>query len=190
MSDMKNQIVVGGVMLAIGFAIGWVTKPVPDDIVTSRAVLSSDKPTAPASRPFVDSTPRGKRAIRPTGPGGSESDMPTIYRDTQNTVREIADKVTVERRYYLSSLPLDIELFARAVRGHWGVENACHWVFDVVMREDDSRTRNGHAAENLATLRRMAMNLLNRDKTKKRGIKGKQLNVSWDHTYLLHLLDF
>lgn len=91
---------------------------------------------------------------------------------------------------YLSSLPIDIELFARAVRGHWGVENSCHWVLDVVMREDDSRTRTGHVAENLATLRRMAMNLLNREKTKKRGIKGKQLNASWDHAYLLRLLDF
>ena len=104
--------------------------------------------------------------------------------------REIDGKVTTERRYYLSSLALDIELFARAVRGHWGVENSCHWVLDVVLREDDSRTRTGHAAENLATLRRMALNLLNRDKTKKRGIKGKQLNASWDHAYLLRLLDF
>jgi predicted transposase YbfD/YdcC len=106
------------------------------------------------------------------------------------SIREIAGKVTMERRYYLSSLPLDIELFARAVRGHWSVENSCHWVLDVVMREDDSRTRRGHAPENLATLRRMAMNLLNRDKTKKRGIKGKQLNASWDNAYLLRLLDF
>lgn len=106
------------------------------------------------------------------------------------SIRETAGKITVERRYYLSSLPLDIDLFSRAVRGHWGVENSCHWVLDVVMREDDSRTRTGHAAENLATLRRMAMNLLNRDKTKKRGIKGKQLNASWDHAYLLRLLDF
>jgi predicted transposase YbfD/YdcC len=96
----------------------------------------------------------------------------------------------VERRYHLSSLQLDIELFARAVRGHWGVENSCHWVLDVVMREHDSRTRTGHAAENLATPRRMAMNLLNRDNTKKCGIKGKQLNASWDHAYLLRLLDF
>ena len=106
------------------------------------------------------------------------------------SIREIGDKVTVERRYYLSSLDLDIGLSARAVRGHWGVENSCHWVLDVVMREDDNRTRKGHAAENLASLRRMAMNLLNREKTKKRGIKGKQLNASWDHAYLLRLLDF
>src|SRR4051812_12415061 len=89
---------------------------------------------------------------------------------------------------YLSSLPLNIELFARAVRGHWGVENKLHWVMDVCFGEDQSRARAGHAAENLATLRRLALNLLKREKTKKRGIKGKQRNASWDHDYLLRLL--
>ncbi len=103
-------------------------------------------------------------------------------------VREIGGKRTVERRYYLSSLPLDVQLFARAVRGHWGVENKVHWLLDVCFREDQSRARAGYAAENLATLRRLALNLLQREKTKKRGIKGKQLNASWNHAYLLQLL--
>jgi predicted transposase YbfD/YdcC len=103
-------------------------------------------------------------------------------------IREIGARRTVERRYYLSSLPLGVESFARAVRGHWGVENKLHWVLDVQMREDQSRARAGYAAENLATLRRLALNLLKREKTKKRGIKGKQLNASWDHAYLLRLL--
>lgn len=103
-------------------------------------------------------------------------------------IREIGAQRTVERRYYLSSLPLGVETFARAVRGHWGVENKLHWVLDVQMREDQSRARAGYAAENLATLRRLALNLLKREKTKKRGIKGKQLNASWNHAYLLQLL--
>lgn len=103
-------------------------------------------------------------------------------------IREIGAQRTVERRYYLSSLPLGVETFARAVRGHWGVENKLHWVLDVQMREDQSRARAGYAAENLATLRRLALNLLKREKTKKRGIRGKQLNASWDHAYLLRLL--
>lgn len=106
------------------------------------------------------------------------------------SIREIKGVQSIERRYYLSSLPLDVAQFAGAVRDHWGVENSCHWVLDVVMREDQSRARTGDAAENLATLRRMAINLLNREKTKKRGIKGKQLNASWDHSYLLRLLNF
>lgn len=103
-------------------------------------------------------------------------------------IREIGGQRTVERRYYLSSLPLGVETFARAVRGHWGVENKLHWVLDVCFREDQSRARAGYAAENLATLRRLALNLLKREKTKKRGVKGKQLNASWDHAYLLRLL--
>jgi predicted transposase YbfD/YdcC len=105
------------------------------------------------------------------------------------SVREWEDKKTVERRYYLSSLPLGIETFARAVRGHWGVENKVHWVMDVCFREDQSRARTGYAAENLATLRRLALNLLRKENTKKRGIRGKQLNASWDHAYLLRLLE-
>lgn len=103
-------------------------------------------------------------------------------------LREANGKPTVERRYYLSSLPLGVETFARAVRGHWGIENSLHWVLDVQMGEDDSRARTGYAAENLATLRRLALNLLKREATKKRGIRGKQLNASWDHAYLLRLL--
>lgn len=103
------------------------------------------------------------------------------------SIREIEGKSTVERRYYLSSLPLDIETFARAVRGHWGVESM-HWMMDVCFREDQSRARAGYAAENLATLRRLALNMLKRENTKKRGIRGKQLNAGWDHAYLLRLL--
>ena len=102
--------------------------------------------------------------------------------------REVGGNRTVERRYYLSSLPLGVETFARAVRGHWSVENSLHWVLDVQMGEDASRARTGYAAENLATLRRLALNLLKREPTKKRGIRGKQLNASWDHAYLLRLL--
>lgn len=103
-------------------------------------------------------------------------------------VREVGGQTTLERRYYLSSLSLDIAQFARAVRGHWGIENKVHWVMDVCFREDQSRARAGFAAENLATLRRLALNMLQREKTKKRGIKGKQLNACWDHAYLLQLL--
>jgi len=103
-------------------------------------------------------------------------------------IREVGGQRSVERRYYLSSLPLDIANFARAVRGHWGVENKLHWVMDVCFREDQSRARAGYAAENLASLRRLALNLLKTEKTKKRGIRGKQLNASWDHAYLLRLL--
>lgn len=107
------------------------------------------------------------------------------------SVRQVGQAApTIERRYYLSSLGVDVEKFARAVRGHWGIENSLHWVLDVQCGEDQSRARAGHAAANLATLRRLALNLLKHDKTRRRGIKGKQLNASWDHDYLLRLLAF
>ena len=104
------------------------------------------------------------------------------------SIRDIDGGATVERRYYLSSLALDVKTFARAVRSHWGVENKVHWVMDVCFGEDQSRARAGYAAENLATLRRLALNLLKQEKTKKRGIRGKQLNAAWDNAYLLRLL--
>ena len=104
------------------------------------------------------------------------------------SVREVDGQTSVERRYFLSSLPLGVQTFARAVRSHWAVENKLHWVMDVCFREDQSRARAGYAAENLATLRRLALNLLKRDQTKKRGIRGKQLNAGWDHAYLARLL--
>ena len=104
------------------------------------------------------------------------------------SIREINGKSSIERRYFLSSLAVDVATFARAVRSHWGVENKVHWIMDVCFREDQSRARTGYAAENLATLRRLALNLLKQEKTKKRGIRGKQLNASWNHAYLLRLL--
>jgi predicted transposase YbfD/YdcC len=104
--------------------------------------------------------------------------------------REVRGKETVERRYYLSSLPLDVATFARAVREHWGVENQLHWVLDVQLNEDQNRVRCGHAAENLGLLRRLVLNQLRRDTRCQTGIKGKQLNASWDHAYLQSLLSF
>ncbi len=102
--------------------------------------------------------------------------------------RTIGGKESVERRYYQSSLKNDAPKFARAVRGHWGVENSLHWVLDVVFGEDDSRARTGYAAENLAATRRLAVNLLRRDKTCKRSIKGKLLRAAIDPDYLKLIL--
>lgn len=102
--------------------------------------------------------------------------------------RTVGDKESVERRYYLSSLPADVQTFARAVRGHWGVENGLHWVLDVVFGEDQSRARSGYAAENLAATRRLAVNLLRRDRICKRSIKGKLMRAAIDPDYLRKVL--
>jgi predicted transposase YbfD/YdcC len=102
--------------------------------------------------------------------------------------RTLQGKESVERRYYLSSLRNDPARFAQAVRGHWGVENSLHWVLDVVFGEDDSRARSGFAAENLAATRRLAINLLRRDKTCKRSLKGKLMRAAIDPDYLKLIL--
>jgi predicted transposase YbfD/YdcC len=97
--------------------------------------------------------------------------------------------LSVERRYFISSLAgIDAQAMARCVRGHWSVENKLHWVLDVSFGEDQARQRKDHSAQNFSRLRRIALNLLRRDASKKRGIKGKRLNAAWDHDYLLKLL--
>jgi predicted transposase YbfD/YdcC len=102
--------------------------------------------------------------------------------------REVGGKTSTEVRYYLSSLPVQVERFAEAVRGHWGIENSCHWILDVVFGEDQSRVRVGYAAQNLALIRRVALGLLQQEKTLKRGVKTKRLKAALDVRYLLKIL--
>jgi predicted transposase YbfD/YdcC len=104
------------------------------------------------------------------------------------SVREVKGQQSVERRYYLSSLAVDVAKVARAVRGHWKIENQLHWVLDVVFGEDQSRARTGHAAENLAATRRVAINLLRQDKENKRSLKSQRLRATLDPDYLRKLL--
>lgn len=94
-------------------------------------------------------------------------------------------KVRVEIRYYISSLPPDAAQHLELSRAHWGIENSCHWVLDVVFREDESRARCGDAAQNLSTLRRIALNLLKTETAKpKESIRGKRIYAALDPSYL------
>jgi predicted transposase YbfD/YdcC len=102
--------------------------------------------------------------------------------------RHLQGAVTIEQRYYIASIPNDVQLFAHAVRAHWGIENCVHWVLDVAFREDESRVRLGHAPENLAVLRHIALNLLRQDTRTKLGIHNKRLKAGWDDAYLANLV--
>ena len=104
------------------------------------------------------------------------------------SLRKVKGKTSIERRYYLSSLPLDAQRFGKAVREHWGVENPLHWSLDVVFREDDSRARTKNAAQNVASLRRIALNLIKKDRTVKGSQKSKRLAAALDTEFLKHLL--
>jgi predicted transposase YbfD/YdcC len=118
--------------------------------------------------------------------GGEWADLASV--GMCEAVREVEGRASTHRRYYLSSLPVEAVKFAEAVRGHWAVENSCHWVLDVAFREDDSRVRAAHAAENFALLRRIVNNLLQHERSVKRGVKAKRLKAALDENYLLKVL--
>ena len=96
-------------------------------------------------------------------------------------------KTARERRYYLSSAKLDAEAFARAVRSHWGIENRLHWVLDVVFKDDLTRLRTGHAPENMAVVKHMAMNLLRQAKPTI-SVKNRRKRAGWNTSYLESLI--
>jgi predicted transposase YbfD/YdcC len=103
--------------------------------------------------------------------------------------RIVGASTTRERRFFISSLDgTDASAFLAAVRAHWSIENELHWVLDVAFREDQCRVRKDHAAENMATLRHIAINLLEREETAKVGVANKRLRAGWDSDYLFHVL--
>jgi predicted transposase YbfD/YdcC len=97
-------------------------------------------------------------------------------------------KETVEVRYFISSLRPNAKLLAKAVRSHWGIENGQHWVLDVVFQEDQSRARLDNAAENLALLRRLAMNLMATEKSKHASLRVKGRTAGWDDNLMTQIL--
>jgi len=102
--------------------------------------------------------------------------------------RTIQGETSVEHRYYLTSLEANAQELARVVRSHWTIENNLHWALDISFREDESRVRIGHAAQNFALLRRMALALLKKDKASKVGIKARRLKAGWNPVYLESVL--
>lgn len=102
--------------------------------------------------------------------------------------REVDGHITVETRYFISSLPSDAKRFAEVARAHWAVENSLHWCLDIAFREDDSRVRTGHGQENLAMLRRLALNLIKQDPQRRIGVKASRKRAGWDLDYHKRLL--
>ncbi|MGB7169903.1 MAG: ISAs1 family transposase [Acidobacteriaceae bacterium] len=103
-------------------------------------------------------------------------------------VRETADKTTTETAYYLLSRVLSPERFNQVARQHWGIENSLHWRLDVVMNEDQDRTRMGHGPHNLAVLRHMAINAMQKEGSKG-SLRGKFKRAGWDDGFLYRLLE-
>ena len=121
----------------------------------------------------------------------------TEWKGLQTVIRvrakRLMNKETKEEtRYYISTLSGETPQLAKeashAVRGHWSIENELHWVLDIAFQEDNSRIRQGHAAENMAVLRHIALNLLKQETSHKVGFKNKRLTAGWDNEYLEKVL--
>jgi predicted transposase YbfD/YdcC len=102
--------------------------------------------------------------------------------------RRVNGATTVEARYFISSLAGDALEVLKAVRSHWGIENALHWVLDIAFDEDHHRVRKDNGPANFAVLRHIALNLLKQEKSVKVGTKAKRLKAGWDEPYLLKVL--
>ena len=101
--------------------------------------------------------------------------------------RDVNDHVSEQTRYYLSDSSLSAASFNRAVRHHWSIENQLHWHLDTVFHKDQQRVREGNGAENFATIRKLALQVLHRVEDKE-SIKSRRKLVGWDNDYLLKVL--
>ena len=96
-------------------------------------------------------------------------------------------KETVECRYYINSLAVNVKLFARSVRGHWGIENSCHWSLDMTFREDESRLRERQLRENFAWLNRFALSLL-KQHPGRQSVVMKRRSCGWSDSFLMEVV--
>lgn len=104
--------------------------------------------------------------------------------------QEINGKQSIERRFFISSLPANAKQIGAAVRSHWLIENGLHWTLDVVFNEDQSRVRKDNAAENMALIRHMTINMLNNAKKQMNGVGLKALRkkAGWGNETLSFIL--
>lgn len=126
------------------------------------------------------------KALRAAWPGMRSLVMIQSRREFTCGLRK--GEVQTECRFYISSHDFGAKQFNQGIRGHWSTENGQHWTLDVVFREDDSRIRVGHGAENFAIIRRMSLNLMNQNKTSKISKKCQRKLAAWNTTKLEEIL--
>jgi predicted transposase YbfD/YdcC len=103
--------------------------------------------------------------------------------------RKEGEEESIEVRYYLSSLPVDVGTFARAARGHWSVENACHWSLDVTFREDDSRIRERVLGNNINWLYRFTLSILKQHPDRRRSLIMRRRLCGWSEKFLMEVIN-
>lgn len=124
------------------------------------------------------------------------TELKGVIKLERHVLHPASGKCSSETRYYLSSLSCSAAEALRLVRSHWSTENvqqsalqSGYWVLDVAFQEDRSRIRKDYAPQNMALLRRLALNLLKQDTSLKAGVKRKRFNAALDDGYLLSLLN-
>jgi predicted transposase YbfD/YdcC len=115
-----------------------------------------------------------------------------VWKDLQSVIvvvteRGVGDKSSSELRYYISSRKSAAATFGQAIRRHWSIENECHWVLDVVFKEDGSRIRKDQEAENVGWLRRMVLSMLKQVKGR-RSLTATRLTAGWNEAFLEQIL--
>ena len=107
--------------------------------------------------------------------------------ESERTFKNGLSKSTFHTRFYVSSIDKNAEFFAQSIRKHWSIENQLHWYLDVVFNEDRQRVRVGNALENMAILRKMALQILLKHKGKN-SLKKTRKKVAWNENFLLEIL--
>jgi predicted transposase YbfD/YdcC len=98
-------------------------------------------------------------------------------------------KTSLETAYYIGSSRVSTAAeVGDTIRRHWGVESKLHWVLDIAFREDEARHRAGNTAQNLATLRHFALNIVRQDGERKVGVANSRKRAGFDRSYLIKLL--
>jgi predicted transposase YbfD/YdcC len=100
-----------------------------------------------------------------------------------------AGQESIEIRYYVSSLAVDVKGFSRAVRGHWSVENACHWTLDVTFREDESRIRERVLGSNITWLYRFTLSILKQHPDRRMSLIMKRRGCGWSEKFLMEIIN-
>jgi predicted transposase YbfD/YdcC len=127
-------------------------------------------------------------AARQLEPLSSWPELTTVL--AVETIRGVTGtgQIEAEVRYFLTSCGDDPAVLVPAIRRHWSIENALHWVLDVTFREDDSRVRDRAAARNLALLRKIALNLVTRDRRSRASRRGRRKMAAWNDDYMLQII--
>jgi predicted transposase YbfD/YdcC len=95
--------------------------------------------------------------------------------------------ITEEKHFHITSLT-DVEEYAESARSHWGVESSLHWCLDVTFREDHSRMRADHSAENFCVVRHIALNIL-KNMDDKMSVARRRRHCAYDDAYLEKVIE-